>query len=676
MIDEMNMQLSSFPVMEGVVAASQPDLDSEEPRWIEEDDPDQSPEEQVRIEADDSPTAQPSFDPSPETPPKPERKQPTRAELDLEFTEKARNKDEYADYLNHQYLDAQGHSVDIFAARRIGLSHKRKNTRCQDACAYDTIPHGYVLLDGDGISACKYGDIGSRLACEAAREEIKRLSSQIPDEDAFIRALMNVDFYREMREAWVTRVSAHHEKEVGQRDDRFLFNYGTTLLIAVVTAHWIATLNMGDGQILLFNESECQYARLAEKESPAPKSLIYGTYLEDVQRGLWPRARYRGVLLTTDGVNDLLDRIPSFGSRTSGHNYALQITSRFLKWKEPYQPFVYSGMVLGERRTIDLSRQRGASDDCSIVLLVDGSYMSRDEGAIALLKRRYGEDAIVQLLRRAGERVCYLVSAGDERYMVYQTPTSELSLRDPRLEHFDAGNIRAWRCNAHWFIGSLYFADYRMPEEVPGQTLEAEFQCAAFNTVRQYHRAEDTRTGALRHVVEPLLGERMLRIHDALVALKEHLLAQNLYLRPDAPSWIVLLADEDDTMLLPKEAYSEYPIAEDQPWQLTIAQLFPGFIGRMVCGEHSVPLFAPGNDILDVDYYLFDANRDDEKGGRFFKIRYNATQQSYGLMNTSASVWSVVRADGQKRDVDPGKIVALKDGDEINVKSRYRIYLR
>ncbi|MGX8706877.1 MAG: protein phosphatase 2C domain-containing protein, partial [bacterium] len=568
------------------------------------------------IEKDDLSTAQPSSDPPPETPPKPGKKQLTRAELDLTFTETAKNEGEYLTYCHNPYSDVQGNSIDIFAARRIGLSHLRKNTHCQDACAYDTIPHGYVLLDGDGISACKYGEIGAQLACEAAGEEIKRMSRQTPDEDDFIRVLMSADFYREMREAWVTRVSAYHEKEVGQRDDRFLFNYGTTLLIAVVTRHWIATLNLGDGQILLFNESECQYARLAEKESPAPKSLIYGTYLEDVQRGLWPRSRYKGVLLTTDGVNDLLDRIPAFEGRTSGHNYALQITSRFLEWKEPYQPFVYSGMVLGERRIIDLSRQRGASDDCSIVLLVDGSYKSRDEGAIALLKRRYGEDAIVQLLRRVGERVCWLVSVQDARYMVYQTPTAELALRDPRLEHFDAGDVRAWRCEARWFIGSLYFSAYRMPEDVPGQTLEAEFQCATFNTVRQYHKAEDSRTGALRYVIEPLLGERMLRIHDALVALEEYLWAQNLYLRPNAPSWIVMLADEDDTMLVPKEAYSENPVAEEQPWQLTIGQLFPGFIGRMVCGEHSVPLFAPGNDILDVDYYLFDAKSDDEKGGR------------------------------------------------------------
>lgn len=616
-------------------------------------------------QSEQTPAQQPKTElPQAKQSPKPQ----TREEIDLTFTEAARNQDEYIDYVHERYEGEDGASVHLFAARRIGLSHIRKQTPCQDACGIRRIAHGCALLNADGISACKFGEVGSQLACEAAGDEIERLSRETPDEDEFIRTFMSEAFYRNVRQAWIQRVGAHCEAQGGQMDDHFVFDYGTTLLIAVLTKRWIATLNLGDGQILLYNEGECQYLRLAEKESPAPKSLIYGTYLEDVQRGLWPRARYRGVLLTTDGVNDLLDKIPSFEGRSSAYNYALQIESRFMENGEPYQPFVYTGVVLGQKRTIDLSRQRGASDDCSIVLAVDEGYKPCDEGVVEALKRRYGAEASVQLLRRVGEKAGYVVSIEGVSRMVLQTPASKLlAMRSPRLRDFTGGAARAWRYEDRWVNDGRRFSAYRLQEGVEAQTLEAEFQCAAFNTVRQYHKTEDPKTGEISYVVEPLLGESVLRVADALSTLEDHLAAQNLYFNETAPSWIVMQEDGDGTLLVPEEVLSEHPAAQDAPWQLTFGQLFPGLIGWLKCGERRMPLFAPGGDILDVNYYLFNAKRDNEKAGRFFRVLYNPAQKAYGLMNNGENRWSVVRADGQAREVEPGKVVVLKEGDRIDV---------
>lgn len=276
----------------------------------------------------------------------------------------------------------------------------------------------------------------------------------------------------------------------------------------------------------------------------------------------------------------------------------------------------------------------------------------------------------MQSLRRVGDNASYLVGADNVVRMVLQMPAATpLVLRSPRLNELEpvGARVRFWACEERWQEDGLRFSAYVLPADVSAQTLEAAFQCAAFGTVRQRHKAEDPRTGAVSYVIEPLLGEPVLRVFDALNALDEHIKRQNLRLNELAPGWIVMLEDEDNTLLVPQETLSEMPEAPGAPWRLTFDQLFPGLIGRLSCGERSMPLFAPGGDILDGDYYLFKAKGDDERAARFFKILYNDAQKIYGLMNTGVHPWSITRADGQRHDVEPGRVAVLRDGDVIDV---------
>ncbi|MDO4355955.1 MAG: protein phosphatase 2C domain-containing protein [Clostridia bacterium] len=589
-----------------------------------------------------------------------------RQTVDREFVEKAGNRDEYITYLTEAF-ELSGEKLVVYAASRIGLGHIRKKTPCQDFCMYRKIPHGAVLLDADGISACDQGQVGAEFACAAAADAVERISKAISDEAEFVREICKTDFYADLREDWMQRINEHWAGIPHAEKDSALFHYGTTLFFVVITENWYVTFNLGDGQILLFNDDECMRIRLGEKAGQAPSSLIYGTYLEDVQRGVWERKRFKGVLLTTDGVYDRISCLPWY----AGHHYAKQTAERFEKHGEPKAPFIYSGTIDGEERTIDVSRQRSASDDCSIVMALNGEYRQYGHDIVEEIRRHIPEVRAIQLLRCLGGRSNYLVFGSDGYRVIFAVPWNLMPVRNPRLQHFTAANVRLWECEESWITEGIHYGSYRLPEKAECNFLEGSFQCQQFHSVDQYHKVPDEYdriTGKQLYIVEPLVGANVIATWKALKAVDEHLACQNMRFNEMASMWIARVQDAKRELLIPIEALSEADMPEEKvPWVLSSRDLFPGLIGYLTYREADMPLFTPGFRAMASTYYLFGAAKNAEERGRFFRVRYDAEKKVYGLQNCSRYPWEVVTAEGKQLAIAPGKTVLMSDGCRITV---------
>ena len=596
---------------------------------------------------------------------------PDRTAIDAEFVAKAAERSEYLVY-DHDTLSLPGGApLELFAASRIGLGHIGKKKPCQDSCLYRKISHGAVLLDADGVSACSHSDFGSHNACEIAAAHVEALSLQQPDEAAFIRELCSDAFYAGIRTEWVARMKEHW-KTLPERSDQEnpLVHYGTTLLIAVVTENWYVTMNLGDGQMLLFNDAECMRIQLVDKETQAPSCLIYDTYLEDVRRGVWPRRLYKGILIMTDGMNDRLSKLPW----NACHDYALQAAARFSEHQEPRQPFIYSGMVAGEQRTFDVSRQRSASDDFSVVMALNSDHQPQESAAIAdALMAAFPEASAIQLLRRIGRRASYMVGGAGGYQVVFVTPEAlRPPLRTGRLEHFADGTVKLWSPERSWNEAGRCFSAYRLPADTPCQFLEEAMQGFSFKTPIQYHKVADEydpRTGLPRRIVDPMIGEPIARLCLTLRALEDYLASQALKLGEMAAHWLLQVQDAAGTLLVPREALEEADAAPSgQPWTLSVAQLSPAMIGYLAFDGQMMPVFSPGSELIGDRCYLPVADRDaNEAQSRFFCVMHNAENNTYGLRNISQYTWRMTLPDGKQADVAPGKVASFQDGRTLSV---------
>lgn len=260
-------------------------------------------------------------------------------------------------------------SIKLFAARRKGISHIINKTPCQDFCLTTSINGCTILADADGVSSCEYSDIGSRFACEAVVLAVKLASKSCSGEEQLVSRLLSVSFRDRLVSIWIEKVLeeiSHKGNNLTPKDQLSEFvKYGSTIMFAVITAHWIVVGNLGDGQILVFNDCFGVKLRVhAPKDSSKVRCLVNERCArEDFQVAKFPRNCFNGILLSSDGIYESMDKSNHF------FNYCIQMKKRFLERtpNEPYQAFCYKED--GEPYK-DFSRMR-TDDDCSIAMAID-----------------------------------------------------------------------------------------------------------------------------------------------------------------------------------------------------------------------------------------------------------------------------------------------------------------
>ncbi len=563
--------------------------------------------------------------------------------------------------------------VDVYLARRVGAGHVLKRQPCQDFCLSRPLPRGAVMCLADGVSACPRSDHGARIACETAADLVLALAEKGLPEEEFLRTLCSLDFYAEIVRTWQTRIGEHwaanpvteeelarteaEKRSAFQREPRLI--YGSTLLFGVLTPHWWAARNLGDGQVLLFNGEEFLRLRISDKETSATQGLMYGDCLEHVQTGVWPREAFQGMLLTSDGMGDMLLKRQS--SAQCWLAWARQLTERCRRDGKPTLPFVYKGIFGDQERSVDLSRQMGASDDFSVALMLD--RRERDDTLLreihGFIRRQLGEGTDIFLCRLAGDMRIYRLAGEQGTWMLCVEPLDAPRLRQhPRIGHLGGKRVsrrlRAWRSERLGLYCSLY------PMEPGFVTLEEAMQGSHFCSKPQSARTSRGVT------VDPDISAPLALIWQRLESTREQLARLGLRLRADASLLLLVNPGTQEicipsAALLPAEAEEA---AEKTPWHLSPDLLSPALMGFLRWDDGAcTPLFSPGLDDSGYPCYVHAWSEHKDLNPAFCQpVR---SRSGLTLRNISQSAWELAEPDGGTAQVLPRKLMLLKEGRRI-----------
>lgn len=142
-----------------------------------------------------------------------------------------------------------------------GVAH----STCQDWCDFDVTGTDVVVAAvADGHGGDKYfrSHVGAQLAVKAAIESSQQLLANSTADLRQLRGLVQNDLPHEIVKAWRAKVRDDMQREpftsneegklaAGERSlEAQLVPYGSTLLLALVSSHFIAYLQLGDGDIL------------------------------------------------------------------------------------------------------------------------------------------------------------------------------------------------------------------------------------------------------------------------------------------------------------------------------------------------------------------------------------------------------------------------------------------
>ena len=413
--------------------------------------------------------------------------------------------------------------VYMFAAKKRGRSHVIGKKPCQDDCMAAEGKRCVILVDADGVSACSRSEEGSRIACEVLIELVRSAEDHCGSEEEFVKLLQSGQFRDRLLASWLKKVISVIREESEEWKDSLseIEKFGTTILYAVITEHWYVAGNLGDGQILFFNQEASVKLRY---HTPKESSRVYCLVnpkcaLDGFQTAAYPRALFDGILLSTDGMYDFLEPSNHF------YRYGLELRERFMKAGEPLQPFCYTE---GDKPMRDFSQFR-SMDDCSIVLAYDKNgcndllETNRKEiekrQDVVRLQRLQGDTALFEAYKSPYlSAVCVSRSSA-----VLPRPLSE-AVVEASLEEWDAG-------------------DYHFSRYAP----------AAFDTIESYYSNGQLR--AKRKEAQEASVVTM-RLCSRLNRLQEELQKMSLALG-DGAQFLIQYDEEKDVLILRKEALIE-----------------------------------------------------------------------------------------------------------------------
>jgi len=538
-------------------------------------------------------------------------------------TEDAKNPDLYETY--GYSASERNPAVEVFLARKRGRGHILRGKPCQDFCMTEETDHSIILVAADGVSHCERSDIGAEIACESVIAVVKSAERHSKSEEEFVKLLLGLKFRERVVNRWVSTVLRHMEGILeeccGTQMEEFQ-KYGSTLMFAVITEHWYIAGSLGDGQILLFNDFDAVKLRVhPPKESSKVRALVNEKcYLEDFQVAVYPRACFNGILLSSDGIYDVLS------AGTLFHSYALQIKERFSGSKEPMQPFCYQEP---SEPLKDLSCFR-TTDDCSIVLALDANPV---DDTYQVIRHEVDLHTDASVLSRSGEGVMvYSVKRQEEYGYVAVTSKPSWAERLPELHSAEfIKPVRTWEHD-----GWIY----------------SEYQDKGFCSIEFLYC-----NGYLREQREEKNNASfgLLKIYSALAALEKELNQQGFRLNR-AAHFLVFWDEEDEKLYVWREGILEWKDAEDISMGRPILwSYFDSLLGVLSSGENYRPVFATGYVSQGQCLARIDRNHTD------VMCCVEKSMGKYSLKNIGTVSWRLK----DEKEIPEGENLPLEDGLEF-----------
>ena len=536
-----------------------------------------------------------------------------RAEL-----EDAKDPQKYATYTAEQW-HSDSH-LRIFSARRQGRGHILSNTPCQDYCLTEE-GNGYILMAGsDGVSACARSDVGSRLACEAVATIVRSAARAAKTEEVFVKRLCGLQFRDRVVRKWIKEsMAAYRENptETPLEPGEQLYLYGATLMFVVITENWYIAGNLGDGQILFFNETDSMKLRVhPPKESSKVYCLVNSKcYLDGFQVAAYPRSWFDNVLLTTDGVYN-----EHFDSGQLLYQYGMQMRNRFLESQAPYLPFAYT---FEDGITRDIYARK-TDDDCTVILAVDDRLCNERSSQFRSQIDSHCDQSI--LLRMGRNAALYGMLQNQQYFETVIIPENHRVETLPPLS-----GVRVESPVAAWQSDGFCYAVYTGSNV---STLEY-LQC----------------TGKLREQKEttPNASLYILELYKKIRQCTRELGKAGLMFREDAHFLIGMDNDTHELVLRPEAVCV---MTADGGKGIALWSYFDILLGMLSCGSVDRPLFSGGySSIGSMVPHMDGLNEGDLCCVEFYC-------GSYMLRNTCTEVWHV----SSGVDVSPGEHLPLASG--------------
>lgn len=198
-----------------------------------------------------------------------------------------------------------------------GASHIRSERPNQDAVKWTDIGHGLIaaVADGHGSARCFRSHIGSQLAVDVGVYTVQDFLSQQAGHTnlTMIKRLAEEQLGPEIVRRWQEGIRVELDQNPPDAAETALLKgadpllaYGATLLITVVTRDFIIYWQLGDGDIVLVDETGQVMRPL-----PADERLIANETTSLCQKDAWRHVRFRFqpiaetppdfVMLATDG---------------------------------------------------------------------------------------------------------------------------------------------------------------------------------------------------------------------------------------------------------------------------------------------------------------------------------------------------------------------------------------
>lgn len=544
-----------------------------------------------------------------------------------EKLEIAKDRSVYETYETNVYEGYE--NVKVFLARRQGRGHVDDKIPCQDYCLSEKVSRGIVLAVSDGVGSCPKSHFGSKFATEAVVKVANQADAGCDSEETYVERLLSTSFRKRIVTEWMNSVKEHirTEKE-GMIELKDIEKYAATLLFAIITDNYYVVGNLGDGQIVLFNETEgLKIRKHSPKEGSKTRSLVnlsgYGeTFVVEKYR----RSEFSSVMLSTDGMYDPLEKGTEF------YKFAKEAKNRYLENNEPYQAFCYtvSGDVYKEIYSSN------TDDDCTIALATDISFSEDNKSnRYSAISEKYK----YTMAESIGDVSTYLSSDGSKEYTTIVCNRKVISPKIDGVKFFDI--LESYENDGK------YFNTYALAD---GSSIDELYQYAKI--------AEQPEKDA------PVASLPVLKIYEAILECIQILDASGYALDQDYAQHLMVYTDKNEIVLYPEAII---PKMQGKTYDnKKLLSLFETLYGKLVCEGDEYPFFKLDYLSLGMSKYLTKA-----VSGYIGAIR-NVGGKLY-FENFGSEVWydmddNVIRR-GDRIPLCEGELFKIKRGFKTEVYS-------
>lgn len=584
--------------------------------------------------------------------------------------ENAKNPEIYETFIGS--LANFDNNIQTFCARRKGRSHIGNNMPCQDYCLKDDSETYCLLTVADGVGSCQFSDSASKYACEIIAKCLKGLEGTIQSESEFIKCVHDIEFRKhfisEWKNAivddWKSRNGAIDFSKISQKE--ILKNYGTTLMFILLTKNWITAGNIGDGQILVFNNIDWEVVRFHSGKFDSKTTALSNQkcYIENFKIKSFKRDYYTGILLSTDGIYDVLSAGSTF------YNFAKEIANRFDSKKIPYLPFCRTN----EENTLEDISQTYTQDDCTIAMALDSGYYNNvPEYFLDKLLNYFGFDGARLFCRNEEMSVYNAVKSNQQILVAFVNEKEKVSLDSELvLEHAkflkyrellipDRVNCQTFLALIHedsvegmWNIDNLFDLGYLMEKSEQKKTNEFTGFTYGTNT-----------------------SEDVLKLFCKVKLLEYELKTNGLCFNSLAP--YLLFMDKNGNLHIDILAIRKIDQSKDNSTKNNvILRYFENLIGVLRFKNKFRPVFLVGYLSKGQVVKRLECDNDGEYKNMFY-LAYNFDKKAYYICNCSNYSWNKIDNEENTIILENEKVL-LKDGlrfrinDDLGDDSYYEYY--